>query len=134
MNLITVIIIAIVIWLVYSLIQSYRNLEKELKEIRAKCIIGSTTASTAATTSTAATATTTKTTETLVSPTQTKKVVVGDTTAPAKTGPPSGAYTPTGDQVYSSDSDTTLHNNDPLYSMRNSLVSGLNSIKNYATI
>jgi hypothetical protein len=38
MNLITVIIIGIVIWLVYSLIQSYRNLEKELKEIRAKCI------------------------------------------------------------------------------------------------
>ena len=51
MNFITIIIIAIVVWLVYSLIQSYRNLEKELREIRAKCI-GFNTAATTATLST----------------------------------------------------------------------------------
>lgn len=133
MNLITVIIIAIVIWLVYSLIQSYRNLEKELREIRAKCI---------GVNNTTTTSTTSGTTETMsISPTQTKDNVVGKTTekqtssnVPANTSAPSGAYTPTGDQLYSTDNNSTLYDNDPLSSMRKTLVSGLNSIKTAAMI
>ena len=38
MNTITVILIVIVLWLVYALLQSYRRLEKELREIRVKCV------------------------------------------------------------------------------------------------
>jgi len=40
MNLVTIIVIIIVIWLVYNLIQSYNNLQQELREIRMKCISG----------------------------------------------------------------------------------------------
>lgn len=38
MNMITVILIVVVMWLVYALLQSYRRLETELREIRVKCV------------------------------------------------------------------------------------------------
>lgn len=39
MNLITVILVVIVLWLVYALLQSYRRIEHELREIRVKCVM-----------------------------------------------------------------------------------------------
>ena len=39
MNVITLISIILVAWLIYSLIQSHNNIEKELREIRMKCIM-----------------------------------------------------------------------------------------------
>ena len=148
MNLITVIIIAIVIWLVYSLIQSYRNLEKELKEIRAKCIgINNVAVTTTATTATTKKSETMSATNSPPTPTQITQKVTGNkqsvndvsqekitTNAKVNTSTPSGAYTSTGDQLYSSDSSSTLYDNDPLSSMRNSLISGLNTVKKYAMI
>jgi len=38
MNLIVVILVVIIIWLVYALLQSYRGLAEELRQIRAQCI------------------------------------------------------------------------------------------------
>lgn len=40
MNLIVVVIVILVAWLLYSIIQSYNNLQNELKEIRLKCVSG----------------------------------------------------------------------------------------------
>ena len=40
MNLVVVILVAIILWFVWMLLQSYRNLEKELREIRVKCVMG----------------------------------------------------------------------------------------------
>ena len=34
----TVILILLVLWLVYALLQSYRRMEQELREIRVKCV------------------------------------------------------------------------------------------------
>jgi hypothetical protein len=131
MNLITVILIALVIWLVYSLIQSYRNLEKELKEIRAKCIgVNNITVKESEDNPS-------KTTN-IPKPKETVERIVGNKTdvSPTKvnTDTPSGAYTSTGDQLYSSENNSTLYDNDPLISMRNSVISGLKNIKHYATI
>jgi hypothetical protein len=42
MNVITLIAIVIIAWLIYSLIQSHHNIEKELREIRIKCVLPST--------------------------------------------------------------------------------------------
>jgi len=39
MNLVTVIVLAMFAWIMYAFIQSYRNIEKELREIRLKCVI-----------------------------------------------------------------------------------------------
>jgi hypothetical protein len=39
MNLIVVLLILLAAWLVYSILQSYRNMEEELRQIRLKCII-----------------------------------------------------------------------------------------------
>jgi hypothetical protein len=39
MNLVTILAFGLVAWLVYSMLMSYRNMEKELREIRKKCII-----------------------------------------------------------------------------------------------
>lgn len=38
MDTITIILIVLVLWLVYALLQSYRRLENELREIRVKCV------------------------------------------------------------------------------------------------
>jgi hypothetical protein len=38
MNLVTVIVLLIALWVAYSFVQSYRGIEKELKEIRIKCV------------------------------------------------------------------------------------------------
>ena len=38
MKLVVVILILLAAWLVYSILQSYRNMEYELREIRMKCI------------------------------------------------------------------------------------------------
>lgn len=38
MNLLTVVLIGIVAYLVYLMLQSYRSLERELREIRVKCL------------------------------------------------------------------------------------------------
>jgi len=38
MKLVVVILILLAVWLVYSILQSYRNMEQELREIRMKCI------------------------------------------------------------------------------------------------
>ena len=38
MNLIVVILILLVAWLVYSIIQSYRGMAEELRQIRMKCV------------------------------------------------------------------------------------------------
>ena len=159
MNLITIIIIAIVIWLVYSLIQSYRNLEKELREIRAKCIGVNNTASSEENKST----TTTDTSKTATFITSKKDIYVppGKLTPSSRVDSPiktrnntntrdnsatpdknttneessstqTGAYTPTGDQVYSTDSDP--YDNDPLSSMKKNLLYGLKSLKTYSEI
>ena len=40
MNLIIVVIVILVAWLLYSIIQSYNNLQNELREIRLKCVSG----------------------------------------------------------------------------------------------
>ena len=145
MNFITIIIIAIVVWLVYSLIQSYRNLEKELREIRAKCI-GFNTAATTATLSTSSNLDKPKTTATTSTFTNQKKKFVqpGQLTPVDKenssnktknntgTNEQTGAYTPTGDQIYSNDSDP--YDNDPLSSMKKNLLYGLKSLKTYSAI
>lgn len=39
MNIVTILVIAVVLWFVYGLLESYRNIEKELREIRLKCMI-----------------------------------------------------------------------------------------------
>lgn len=36
---ITLIIVLICLWFVYSLLQSYKNIERELREIRVKCVL-----------------------------------------------------------------------------------------------
>ena len=38
MNLIAVIIIGVLMWLLFSLLKSYRELQKELRYIRVKCV------------------------------------------------------------------------------------------------
>jgi len=38
MNLTTILLILLVIWIVYTMLQSYRSMEKELKDIRMKCM------------------------------------------------------------------------------------------------
>lgn len=38
MKLVVLILILLAAWLVYSILQSYRNMEYELREIRMKCI------------------------------------------------------------------------------------------------
>ena len=38
MKLVVVILLLLAAWLVYSILQSYRNMEQELREIRMKCI------------------------------------------------------------------------------------------------
>jgi hypothetical protein len=38
MKLVAVILILLVAWLIYAIIQSYRSMAEELKEIRMKCI------------------------------------------------------------------------------------------------
>ena len=40
MNLITIIVIILLVWVIYSILDSYNKLQIELKEIRTKCIIG----------------------------------------------------------------------------------------------
>ena len=40
MNLITIIVILLLVWVIYSILDSYNKLQIELKEIRTKCIIG----------------------------------------------------------------------------------------------
>ena len=39
MNVITLLTIIVIGWLIYSLIQSHHNIEKELREIRMKCVL-----------------------------------------------------------------------------------------------
>ncbi len=125
MNLITVIIIGIVIWLVYSLINSYRSLEKELREIRAKCM-AQPQPQVSTTTPQIKTANTSSNININVnSGTQ--------STAQFKNKTKSGAYTPNGEEIYA-DNNEDKYDNDPLSSMRNSLLSGLKTAKNYAAI
>ena len=38
MNLVSVMLVSLVAWLVYSMLQSYRNIAQELREIRIKCM------------------------------------------------------------------------------------------------
>lgn len=38
MNLVTVIVTLVVLWVVYSFVQSYTGIQKELREIRLKCV------------------------------------------------------------------------------------------------
>lgn len=38
MNLISVIVIVLLVWLLYKLTKTYDNLKKEIREIRLKCI------------------------------------------------------------------------------------------------
>lgn len=38
MNFIVVIIVMVVLWLVYSMLQSYRGMQEELRLIRMKCV------------------------------------------------------------------------------------------------
>lgn len=45
MNLIVIVIVILVAWLLYSIIQSYNNLQNELREIRLKCVSGGNNAS-----------------------------------------------------------------------------------------
>lgn len=40
MNLVTVILVLLVAWLMYSLVKSYNSLQAELREIRMKCVSG----------------------------------------------------------------------------------------------
>jgi hypothetical protein len=148
MNLITVIIIALVIWLVYSLIQSYRNLEKELKEIRAKCINMNNPAQT-------------KPSEPIKETTKDEIIqselkdaknltdvsdgTVNNKIPPNKLTPntvvnknyiedkQSGAYTSTGEEIYVNNS-SDPYSNDPIVSIKNNLVHGLQLIKDYSAI
>ena len=39
MDMLTMFLIAVVLWFVWSILQSYRSLEKELREIRVKCVM-----------------------------------------------------------------------------------------------
>lgn len=39
MNLVTVILVAVLLWFIWLLLQSYRSLESELREIRVKCVM-----------------------------------------------------------------------------------------------
>ena len=39
MNFVAVILIVLALWLIYSLLQSYRNIEAQLREIKIKCVI-----------------------------------------------------------------------------------------------
>lgn len=39
MQLVTLIVIVICLWFVYALLQSYKNIERELREIRVKCVL-----------------------------------------------------------------------------------------------
>lgn len=38
MSLLQIALIMLMIWIVYTMLQSYRSMEKELREIRVKCI------------------------------------------------------------------------------------------------
>ncbi len=38
MSLLQLALIALMIWIVYTMLQSYRSMEKELREIRVKCM------------------------------------------------------------------------------------------------
>ena len=40
MNTILIIVILFSLWLMYSMLESYRNIQKELREIRLKCVSG----------------------------------------------------------------------------------------------
>ena len=42
MKIITLLTILLIAWLIYSLIQSHHNIEKELREIRIKCVLPTT--------------------------------------------------------------------------------------------
>ena len=42
MKIITLLTILLIAWLIYSLIQSHNNIEKELREIRIKCVLPTT--------------------------------------------------------------------------------------------
>jgi hypothetical protein len=160
MNLINVIIISLVIWLVYSLIQSYRNLEKELKEIRAKCIgvnaltpptsvnkPSSTQAATPAPVADIPVTTTQVTEKAPPKTTQSNQGAQGNlgtaVNKPATTGyysnSQTGAYTSTGDEIYSKSKDDTnvsplIYDNDPINSLKNNIVGGLNALKMYTSI
>lgn len=145
MNLITIIIIAIVVWLVYSLINSYRNLEKELREIRAKCIgVNNTTSKDEPTKSTTKTASFTNPKKDIyvppgkLTPSNTADSSIKtpkNTEKNTETETQTGAYTSTGDQVYSTDSDTyDPYDNDPMSSMKKNLLYGLKSLKTYSAI
>jgi hypothetical protein len=39
MDFTTMLLVMVLLWFVYMLLQSYRNLEKELREIRVKCVM-----------------------------------------------------------------------------------------------
>lgn len=39
MNLVIVILVVILLWFLYSLLQSFRNIETQLREIKTKCVI-----------------------------------------------------------------------------------------------
>jgi len=143
MNLITVIIIALVIWLVYSLIQSYRNLEKELKEIRAKCINMNTPVQTIPTEPVKEETKTEEIQSELKDAKDPKEEI--SKIPPNKLTPnnavnknyiedkQTGAYTSTGEEIYVNNS-SDPYNNDPIVSMKNTLVHGLQLLKNYSAI
>lgn len=158
MNLINVIIIALVIWLVYSLIQSYRNLEKELKEIRAKCINMNVPAQTQTSAyegvkeeikpeikqeiqSELKDAKNPKDTTNAKSTISLKNQNISiDKLTPTNDvnknyleDKQSGAYTSTGEEIYVNNN-SDPYNNDPIVSMKNNLVHGLQLIKNYSAI
>lgn len=156
MNLITVIIIAILMWLIYSLIQSYRSLEKELKEIRAKCIIGTSgghvsTHSINSSNVTKASIPMNSLTPVVNSQVDTyQSTQTGDdltpsapVNTPVKVGYTrdisnshnrnSGTYTSDGEQVYSQNS-LQKYDNDPMSSMKANIIDGLNVLKAYSAI
>lgn len=137
-------------WLVYSLIQSYRNLEKELKEIRAKCIgvnamtpkksvskPDSVSKPVPVTTPVPVTSPDSEST-TEKSPAPKSKTTQGSGSG-YYSSTQTGAYTSTGDEIYTNtnkndDKNNTKYDNDPISSMKNTLVGGLNALKMYASI
>jgi hypothetical protein len=38
MSILQIVLVLLMIWIVYTMLQSYRSMEKELREIRMKCI------------------------------------------------------------------------------------------------
>ena len=143
MNFVTVIIIALVIWLVYSLIQSYRNLEKELKEIRAKCINMNTPAQTKPSEPVKEEIKTEEIQSELKDAKNPKEVTNNISTSKLTPSTEvnknyiedkqSGAYTSTGEEVYVNNT-SDPYSNDPIVSMKNNLVHGLQLLKSYSAI